>query len=114
MPFPMRTLSLSSRNITSRRYWKPRGDERFVTMAAPALLEFANVSLGYDRHAVLSGVNLKVDAGDCLGILGHNGSGKTTLIKAVLGLIQPLKGHLLIRGAGDSTPHFGYVPQKEK
>ena len=83
-------------------------------MSAPPLLELANASLGYGDRVVLSGVNLRVHSGEFLGILGANGSGKSTLIRTLLGLIAPLSGQFLVRGARDATPRFGYVPQKEK
>jgi ABC-type Mn2+/Zn2+ transport system ATPase subunit len=83
-------------------------------MSAPPLLELRNASLGYGDRIVLAGVNLQVRSGEFLGILGSNGSGKSTLIRTMLGLIAPINGQFLVRGARDATPRFGYVPQKEK
>ena len=45
-------------------------------------LEFAY----YHREPVLSGVDLNVDAGSVVGLLGRNGAGKTTLLRMLLGL----------------------------
>jgi ABC-type Mn2+/Zn2+ transport system ATPase subunit len=78
------------------------------------LIEFKNASLGYGRRPVLSGVDFSVHARDFVGVLGPNGAGKSTILKSLLGLIAPLKGHLLRQGAGEGLPRFGYVPQKEK
>lgn len=74
------------------------------------LFEFSDVSLGYARQQpVLEGVNLKVQRGAYLGIVGPNGSGKTTVLRALLGLLSPLSGRLSV-AAGLRA---GYVPQRE-
>ncbi|MCX5787536.1 MAG: ATP-binding cassette domain-containing protein [Elusimicrobia bacterium] len=70
--------------------------------------------MGYGKNAVLAGVDAGIEAGSFVGILGHNGSGKTTLLRTLLGLIPPLKGQLVRRGAGLGLVRFGYVPQKER
>ena len=82
-------------------------------MAQP-LLDFKRAALGYGTHPVLAGVDLAVEAGSFVGILGHNGSGKTTMLKTILGLIPCLKGQLNRHGTHFGLPRFGYVPQKEK
>ncbi len=76
-----------------------------------ALLTCENVTLGYDGHAVLSGVGFEVGAGDYLCIVGENGSGKTTLMKTILGLQKPLGGKITF-GDGLSQTEIGYLPQQ--
>lgn len=51
-----------------------------------------------DGTAALGGIDLQVDAGDFLAILGSNGSGKTTLIKHLNGLLKPTLGRVLFDG----------------
>ena len=68
-------------------------------------------SFGYGKKPVLSGVDLAVEEGGFVGILGHNGSGKTTMLRTILGLIPCIKGRLEFTGG--ARPKFGYVPQKE-
>ncbi|MBR0172074.1 MAG: metal ABC transporter ATP-binding protein [Lachnospiraceae bacterium] len=70
-----------------------------------------NVTLGYERDVVVSGLSFSVHAGDYLCIVGENGSGKSTLMKAVLGLLQPLSGTIR---TGDGLKHndVGYLPQQ--
>ena len=63
---------------------------------------------------MLTGVDIGIESGSFVGILGHNGSGKTTLLRTLLGLIDPLKGHVVRRGGGLGDVRFGYVPQKER
>ena len=47
-----------------------------------ALLKAQGLSASYGRVPVLHGINLDVNEGEILGVLGHNGIGKTTLLKA--------------------------------
>jgi cobalt/nickel transport system ATP-binding protein len=63
------------------------------------IVEIKDLSFSYNnRDSVLNDVNLKVDEGECLAILGMNGSGKSTLLKIVDGLIFPQKGEVIIFG----------------
>lgn len=76
------------------------------------LIEFRNAFLGYDRRTiVLRDVNLTVERGEFLGIVGPNGSGKTTLLRTLLGLIPPISG--VVRIGDGSSIRYGYVPQRE-
>ena len=74
------------------------------------LIELKNVTLGYDGMAVAGNVNLTVNAGDYLAIIGQNGSGKTTLMKTILGLAEPLEGEIIF-GEGFDRKDIGYLPQ---
>jgi energy-coupling factor transport system ATP-binding protein len=66
----------------------------------------------------LGGVDLKVDHGEILGIIGQNGSGKTTLTKLFNGLLKPTAGKVVINGVDTNghtvqqmAAHVGYVFQ---
>ncbi len=78
-----------------------------------AAVEVIDLTVSYDFNTALSGINLVVEPGDFLGIIGPNGGGKSTLLKALLGLVKPEKGSILINGLSPySACHFvGYVPQ---
>ncbi len=71
------------------------------------VIEFKGVSLGYGGKVVLEDINLGIQKGERLGVIGPNGSGKTTFLKGLLGLIQPLAGEIY-REKGMSV---GYVKQ---
>ena len=77
-----------------------------------SLIDVKNVTLGYEKHVVLSNVSFNIDEGDILCIVGPNGSGKSTLIKGILGLIKPMKGKIKFN---DLKQEFiGYMPQETK
>lgn len=62
------------------------------------ILQIENVTKKYDLTEALSGVNLTLNEGKVLGLLGPNGSGKTTLLKIIMGLIKPDTGNITIYG----------------
>lgn len=80
------------------------------------MIEIKNLHYTYDLETVLCDINLKIEKGDFLTIVGNNGSGKTTLIKCILGILKT-KNHIFIEGADifnikDYTM-FGYVAQQQ-
>ncbi|MDK2807467.1 MAG: type transport system ATP-binding protein [Clostridiales bacterium] len=80
-----------------------------------SLLECNALSKRYGGFTALSGVNLKLERGKIVGLLGPNGSGKTTLIKLINGLLVPTQGELLINGnkPGIETKKVvSYLPDK--
>ncbi len=63
-----------------------------------ALVEVENVSFSYAGPRVLDAIDLRVEAGDFLAIVGQNGSGKTTLAKQIVGLLNPATGRVKLSG----------------
>ena len=63
-----------------------------------ALLEVAGLRAGYGGGAVLHGVDLTVDQGRAVALLGRNGAGKSTLLAAVMGLLRPTAGSVRVQG----------------
>ncbi len=65
----------------------------------PPIVEMKNIVKIYpDGTVALRGVDLKVDEGEIVGLLGENGAGKTTLMKILSGLIPPTKGEIKVKG----------------
>jgi branched-chain amino acid transport system ATP-binding protein len=62
------------------------------------LLELKSVCIGYGHHRVLEDVNLTLERGEIVTLLGANGAGKSTLAKAVSGLLLPMSGAILLDG----------------
>jgi branched-chain amino acid transport system ATP-binding protein len=62
------------------------------------LLQLDNVTTYYGQMRILEGVDLTVDAGELVCLLGGNASGKSTTLKTILGLVRPRAGRVLIEG----------------
>lgn len=72
-----------------------------------------DVSFSYGGPMVLEQVNLTVERGEFLGLVGPNGGGKSTLLKIVLGLLEPGAGRITVLGQKpvEARQAIGYVPQ---
>ncbi|HUT79671.1 MAG TPA: ABC transporter ATP-binding protein [Candidatus Bathyarchaeia archaeon] len=64
------------------------------------MIEFKSVSFSYDKkgRSILNDINLTINKGELVAIVGKNGVGKTTLIKHINGLLKPLVGEVFING----------------
>ena len=60
------------------------------------MIEIKNVSLSYDKITALEDISLNLKDKSFIGIIGKNGTGKSTLLKAITGLLKPVKGNLFI------------------
>ena len=60
------------------------------------LLHAQNLHAAYRNHTVLHGINVALEAGEVLGIIGANGAGKTTLLRLLAGLYAPQKGGVML------------------
>ena len=74
-----------------------------------------DLTVAYRDQPVLWDVDVAVPSGVLMGIVGPNGAGKTTLIKAILGLVRPAAGRVLVGGRPyvDQRRLVAYVPQRE-
>ena len=65
----------------------------------PATLECRNVSFGYgENDLILNKVNIRINQGEKIALVGYNGAGKTTLIKLLLRFYDPTEGMILLDG----------------
>ena len=62
------------------------------------MITYENIHKSFGSNHVLRGVNLTVEPGESMVIIGGSGTGKSVLIKTVLGLVQPDKGRILVDG----------------
>tara|TARA_B100001057_G_scaffold484912_1_gene563767 strand:- start:12558 stop:14282 length:1725 start_codon:yes stop_codon:yes gene_type:complete len=62
-------------------------------------IQFSNVDFGYNtKNITLKGVNLNINSGQTIGIIGESGSGKSTFVDLLVGLHKPISGKILIDG----------------
>lgn len=82
-----------------------------------AIVDISHLDFAYGQQLVLKHINLQIEAGTTLGLIGPNGGGKTTLMRLMLGLHRPTRGMVSVAGmkpaqavaAGDV---IGYLPQQ--
>lgn len=80
-----------------------------------AVLECKNLKKSFGHMAALDGVDLSVEPGRIVGLLGPNGSGKTTLIKLANGLLTPTSGEITVCGCHpgkESHALVSYLPER--
>ncbi|MEF8827562.1 MAG: ABC transporter ATP-binding protein [Haloarcula sp.] len=83
------------------------------------MLELDSVTAAYDTTPILRDVDLSVEEGEIVGVMGKNGVGKTTLLKTVMGLLEPSEGTISYDGtdvtlaSADERARagIGYIPQ---
>ena len=86
------------------------------------MLSVSGLSARYGRAEVLAGVSLDVAAGEVLVLLGRNGAGKSTTMKAIMGLVRPSAGRVVLEGRDitGAAPFeaarlgLGYVPEERR
>lgn len=79
------------------------------------ILKCTNLSKTYDFDNALNNVNLSIETGKIIGLLGPNGSGKTTFIKLLNGLLKPTEGEIFIDGKNpgvETKKIVAYLPDK--
>jgi len=65
---------------------------------AERLIELRDIAKSFGSVYALGGINLHVDKGEVVGLIGDNGAGKSTLIKILAGVVKPTSGEILVRG----------------
>ena len=83
---------------------------------AQPVVSCRGVSIGYENHPVLTGLDFTLAGGEVVAVLGPNGSGKSTLVRGILVLAQILAGQLELFGVPAASfrdrQRLGYVPQR--
>ncbi len=86
------------------------------------MLAVENLHAGYGQAAILRGVSFALAGGEVLVLLGRNGAGKSTTMKALIGLVRPTAGRILLDGhnIAGHEPHriaragLGWVPEERR
>ena len=86
------------------------------------MLDVAALDAWYGKAQILYGVSLRVDAGECVALMGRNGAGKSTAMKTIMGLLAKRAGKVTYRGIDISTwpSHriaqlgLGWVPEDRR
>lgn len=82
------------------------------SLGKPLMLEFRNLTLGYDLHPAVHHLNLVIDDGSLVALVGPNGAGKSTLLKGIMGQLKPLDGSILHPSV--SRNEIAYLPQQSQ
>lgn len=82
------------------------------------MIKLKNVTKLYEKFAAVDNLDLEVNDGEIMGIIGHNGAGKTTTLKLITGLLAPTSGTIEVMGM-DISKHsipvkrtLGYLPEE--
>jgi zinc/manganese transport system ATP-binding protein len=78
-------------------------------MNMSALVQFRDVTLGYDRHPAVHHLSGEVAPGALLAVVGPNGAGKSTLFRGIVGILKPVAGS--IQTGGIDPKDIAYLPQ---
>ncbi len=73
-----------------------------------SIIKLENISQQYGKLSVLDSLNLNLEKGEVLGLLGHNGAGKTTTMKMILGLLKPSEGQVEVFGQNPFHSNFNH------
>ena len=84
-------------------------------MSNMKLLEINDLNKSFDNKEILKDINLSIQRGKIIGLLGKNGVGKTTLIKLINDLLTPTSGEILIKGKKigvETKKVISYLPER--
>ena len=79
------------------------------------ILECKNLCKNFDQTKILKNINLEIESGKIVGLLGRNGAGKTTLLKLISGLLTPTSGEIMVAGnpiGVESKKIVSFLPER--
>lgn len=111
-------VALSASTISALQAWVKPQQARVQTMDVKPMLQANNISFSYDSKQVLNKLNLNINAGEMVSLVGRNGVGKTTLSNIITGFLHQSSGDLDLNGHSineasikERADHIGYVLQ---
>jgi ribose transport system ATP-binding protein len=81
-----------------------------MMVASPVIVRLDRVEKHFGAVRALDGVDLSVESGECLGLVGHNGAGKSTLMHVLAGTAVPDRGRIVLSGEAQNS----YSPDQAK
>lgn len=80
------------------------------------MIKVDNITKCFGKFKAINSLNLQLNKGECIALIGPNGCGKTTLIKSILGMVLPEQGNIEFEGKrikndNEYRKHIGYMPQ---
>jgi ABC-2 type transport system ATP-binding protein len=82
------------------------------------MIKLVDVTKRYDDTIVIDRLNLQIDPGEIVGLIGHNGAGKSTTLKMIAGLVEPTSGYVQVMGYDMQREsikvkgRIGYLPEE--
>lgn len=76
-------------------------------------VSYSFVNADKERNKVISELNLEVNQGEFVSIIGKSGTGKSTILRLITGLLEPEEGEVSIRGKAITLGDVGYMPQRD-
>lgn len=83
------------------------------------MIQLEHINKRYENTTVVHDLNLEIEQGEIVGIIGHNGAGKSTTMKMIAGLVEPTSGKISVMGQdiqkGSSVKvkqKIGYLPEE--
>ena len=82
------------------------------------MIQLVDVTKRYDDTIVVDRLNLQIDPGEIVGLIGHNGAGKSTTLKMIAGLVEPTSGRVQVMGHDMQRENIkvkgriGYLPEE--
>ena len=78
------------------------------------MIKISNLVIGYNHKPILKPINLEINLGSWIGIVGQNGVGKSTFLKTIVGQIPKISGSILINGHDVNVKDISYIPQERE
>lgn len=80
------------------------------------MITITELAKSFGKFSVLKNIDLQLNSGQCIALIGPNGCGKTTLIKCILGMVLPNKGDIIFQNKSikqdiNYRSKIGYMPQ---